>query len=174
MRGGFMRSMTPFRSNRSLMNWESPFEDLFNEFERSLSPNGSRDFNPALDVEEKEGVYLITIDLPGIKKEDIQINVNDRTLSVSGERSRETKGQGHYFERSYGRFARSLTLPENVNADAIEAHYEDGVLKVALPKAEEKKGKSIKIQSGKQNGGLLDRFFGNKDEKTVTPAPEKH
>lgn len=165
-----MRSLSPFRPSRSLLNWESPFEDIFTDFERSLSSMPSvmaRDFNPALDVEEKEGMYLVTVDLPGIKKDDIQINLSDRTLTISGERSKETKGQGHYYERSYGRFARSLTLPDTVQADSIEAHYEDGVLKVVIPKAEEAKAKPIKIQTGKPAGGLLERFFSGKEEKTV-------
>jgi HSP20 family protein len=167
-----MRSLTPFRSGRNAMTWDSPFEDIFD----FMPSNMSREFNAALDVEEREGAYLITVDLPGIKKDEIQINLTDRTLTVSGERTRESKGQGHYYERSYGRFARSLTLPENVKSEAIEAHYEDGVLKLVLPKAEAEKAKAIKIQSGKPSGGLLEKFFGAKEtEKNITAEKDvKH
>lgn len=172
-----MRSVSPFRSGRGLTSWDSALSDLFGDFERSFDnfPQARRDFSPALDVEEKEGVYLVTMDVPGIKKDDIQINLSERTLTISGERTRENRGQGHYYERSYGRFARSLTLPENVQEDAIEAHYEDGILKLVLPKAEETKAKTIKVQSGK-TGGLLEKFFGgtNKEQGTTTEKDPKH
>lgn len=169
-----MRSLTPFRTGRSLSNWESPFDDFFNDFEKSLTnfmPSGM-DFNPSLDIEESEGAYLVTVDLPGIKKDDLQINMTGRTLSISGERKKEDKGQGRYYERSYGRFVRSLTLPEDVKADDIEAHYEDGVLKLVIAKAEGERTKAIKVQSGKPQGGLLEKFFTKKDEKTVSQEKE--
>ena len=155
-----MRSLSQIRPMRTLGSWNQ-FDDIFNEFDSSFfnSPALSSAFSPAMDVEEKEGVYLITVDLPGIKKEDIEIHVSERTLTISGERVKEKKGQGHYFERSYGQFARSITLPENVKADDIEAEYEDGELKLLLPKAELAKAKTIQVQSG-HTGGLLKKFFG--------------
>jgi HSP20 family protein len=177
-----MRTLSQYRPTGLFRGWDN-FEDIFNDFERAMTPaqlsQQRQDFTPALDVEEKEGVYLITVDLPGIKKDDIQINLSDRNLTISGERVKEKRGQGHYFERNYGRFVRSLTLPENVKAESIEAHYEDGVLKLLITKAETEKAKSIKVQSGK-TGGLLEKFFGSKQEpetkdvKNAGESPQQH
>lgn len=172
-----MRSLSQIRPMRTIGSWNN-FDDIFNEFDNSFftTPSVSSAFSPAMDVEEKEGVYLITVDLPGIKKEDIDIHVSDRTLTISGERVKEKKGQGHYFERSYGQFARSITLPEHVKADDIEAHYEDGELKLLLPKAETAKAKTIQVQSG-QSGGLLKKFFSpdkSSEPKAEARESEKH
>ena len=169
-----MRSLSQIRPLRTLGSWNH-LDDVFNEFDNSFFNTpalNSLDFTPAMDVEEKEGVYLITVDLPGIKKEDLQIHVSDRTLTVSGERVKEKKGQGHYFERSCGQFARSITLPENVKADEIEAHYEDGELKLLLPKAELTNAKTIQVQSG-QKGGLLKKFFGSDTETNKSETQKK-
>lgn len=127
------------------------FEDLWNEFERNLSTRApSRmafgNFSPALDIEEKDGVYLITVDLPGIKKEDIKIDLHDSVLTISGERNRVEKGEGKYTERTYGKFQRSFTLPNPVDADKIEAKFEDGVLHMNLPQSQGAKSHTIKIQ----------------------------
>lgn len=169
-----MRSLSPFyRGSRFPTGWDN-FEDIFNDFEKAFYPTQkARDFHPALDIEEREGIYLVSMDIPGMKKEDLKINLSDRTLTVSGERNQENKGQGHYYERSYGRFARSITLPENVQSEAIEAHYEDGVLKLVIPKAEEAKAKAIKVQDGKP-GGLLEKFFNKKTETKDAETPSNH
>ncbi len=180
-----MRALSQTRPARTLGSWNS-FDDIFSEFgngydfsNSDLTMLSDRGFAPAMDVEEKEGVYLITVDLPGLKKEDIQINVSDRVLTISGERVKEKKGQGYYFERSYGQFSRSISLPENIVDEEIEAHYEDGELKLALPKAETTKTKTIQVQTDK-TGGLLEKFFGPKEEsvnkelKNKTGDTQKH
>ena len=110
-----------------------------------------------------------------VKKEDLKIDLNGNMLRVSGERKREIKEEG-YYERSSGRFSRSFTLPENVDASKIEANFEDGVLRIVLPKTEVKGSQEIKVQSG-QPQGLIDRFLHR--EKTVkteekTKEKEKH
>lgn len=164
-----MRSITHFRTPRMWTSLDllNQFNELFEDVNRaSLNDRAlTRDFDPAIDIEEKEGVYLVSVDLPGVKRDDIQINVTDRNLTISGEKKKETRGEGRHYERTYGRFVRSFTLPETINSDAIEAHYEEGVLKLLLPKTEvAEKSKTIKIQAGKPQG-LLEKFFGSKEEK---------
>ena len=132
--------------------------DLFNEWDRmfNLTPGlpiyDERDFAPAMDVSETEENYMVSMDLPGLKKENISIEVVDNMLNVSGERKDELKyeeGQTHRVERSFGSFKRSFTLPKTVNAEDIEAHYEDGVLNIRLPKTRLAQSKKIEIQAGR-------------------------
>lgn len=136
--------------------------DLFDEMERlfteiNTAPNRKaleRSFNPAVDVEETDKGFLMTFDIPGIKSEDIKIEMNENILTVSGERHRTQKfddgTKAQRLERSYGSFSRSFTLPTNVASDEIEAHYEDGVLQLHLPKTQLTKSRKIEIQAGKK------------------------
>ncbi len=129
----------------------TPFEDLFGELDRAFSPSFSSktpfgDFSPAMDIEEKDETYYATVDLPGLKKEDIKIDLQDSVLTISGERVSTAKGEGRHTERVHGQFLRSFTLPHQVDAEKIEAKFEDGVLHVTLPKSETAKARSIKIQ----------------------------
>ncbi|WP_374033619.1 Hsp20/alpha crystallin family protein [Bdellovibrio bacteriovorus] len=145
-----MRSLSPWGGRRRLPSSDlfSQFEDFINEFDRGESNALTRagfDFSPSVDVEEKDNAYLVSADLPGMKKEDIKVELNDNILTISGERTRETKSEGHYSERSYGRFQRSFTLPVKVLTEKIEAHFEDGVLHLTLPKSEGARSHSIKI-----------------------------
>jgi len=175
-----MRSLTSNRSGRRLpaaSDFASRFENFFSDFEkeffgdtgRSLAARGSEfspEFSPAVDIEESNGMYMISADLPGIKKEDLKIDINDRVLKISGERRREIKDEENsYVERSYGKFVRSFTLPEAVDPKKIEAHFDEGVLRVVLPKTEASNPQEIKIESGGGGKGLLDRFMHK--EKTV-------
>ncbi|KHD88441.1 MAG: HspC2 heat shock protein [Bdellovibrio sp. ArHS] len=139
-----MRSLSPW-SQRSQRDLVSQLEEFMNEFDRFPATRGMADFSPAVDMEDKNDMYLVTVDLPGMKKDQIKIDLNDNILTISGERKRETKEEGKYTERSYGRFMRSFTLPSMVSAEKIEARFEDGVLHINLPKAESSKGRSIKI-----------------------------
>lgn len=146
-----MRSLSPWgRDRRRLQSNDlfSRFEDFMNEFDRGESNALTRagfDFSPSVDVEEKDNAYLVSADLPGLKKEDIKVELNDNILTISGERTRESKTEGGYSERSYGRFQRTFTLPVQVNSEKIQAHFEDGVLRITLPKAEGARSHSIKI-----------------------------
>ena len=145
-----MRSLSLWNGRRS-NDLMSQFEDFFNDVERGFMPSLSTktafgDFAPALDIEEKEEAYFVTVDLPGLKKEDIKIDLQDSVLTISGERTREVKGEGRYTERAHGRFQRSFTLPHLVASEKIEAKCEDGVLHVTLPKTDAAKARSIKIQ----------------------------
>jgi HSP20 family protein len=98
---------------------------------------GARRWAPATDLVEHEDHYLVTADLPGLKPEDVTIDVSDGVLTISGERSidREAKDGGYVrVERASGSFVRSLRLPKGTDADGIEASFEDGVLQIRVPK----------------------------------------
>lgn len=99
---------------------------------------------PKYDVEENEKNFKLSFDLPGVKKDDLSIEVKDGLVTISGERKNESKAES-YSGRFHGTFERSFSLPDNINTDAIEAHYEDGVLHLALPKMEPKVGRKIEI-----------------------------
>jgi HSP20 family protein len=106
---------------------------------------------PALDISERKDAYLVTVELPGVKLDDLQITVEDTLLTIQGERhvpNDSSEQQYHRIERRYGAFRRSITLPAHVMADAVEASFEDGVLQIVVPKAEEAKPKRIQVRPG--------------------------
>ncbi|MCD6223743.1 MAG: Hsp20/alpha crystallin family protein [Deltaproteobacteria bacterium] len=123
------------------------FEGLMPEFGRGKASAVSK-WSPAVDIyEDKSNIYL-DVEIPGMKKEDVKVKVEDKTLTVSGERKleREEKKEGYYrMERSYGSFCRSFYLPDNVDPAKIKAKYESGVLKLSIPKKEEAKPKEIPV-----------------------------
>ncbi len=93
----------------------------------------------------------MTVELPGVKLEDLEITLDDGLLTIQGERSfadDSSEQQYHRIERRYGAFRRSITLPAHVMADAVEASFEDGVLQIVVPKAEEAKPKRIQVRPG--------------------------
>jgi len=103
---------------------------------------------PALDVQEDKDNYVFRAELPGLKREDIEVSLQDDTLVISGERKIEKVEEGvevHRQERYYGKFQRVLTLPEPVAADKVKADYKDGILTVTLPKTEAAKPKKIDV-----------------------------
>jgi HSP20 family protein len=105
-------------------------------------------WTPALDVYEDKDSYIVKAELPGMKKEDIEVSFHDGSLSLSGERKSETKHEDaevYRAERFFGRFQRTVSLPAAVAADMIKAAYKDGVLTVTLPKTEEAKPKQIDV-----------------------------
>lgn len=107
---------------------------------------------PACDLKETDTHYLVTFDLPGVKKDDIHISVRDHMLSISGERKEEKTKEaetGLGRERFYGEFQRSFMLPSSVEAENVEANYQDGVLYVTIPKVEGAKPQTIRIAEGK-------------------------
>lgn len=125
---------------------------LFNTL-LSGESNGERlqRWTPAMDLVEGEDHYLLRADLPGMTEEDVQIEVHDNTLRLSGDRKseHEQRERGWYrMERSFGSFSRSLTLPDGVDAEAIAASFDKGVLEVRIPKPEERQPRRIEIQAG--------------------------
>ncbi len=107
------------------------------------------DWSPALDAFEDKDKYTVSIEVPGLKKEDLNVTVHDGVLTISGERKTEKdvkEGTVHRTERYYGKFSRSVSLPAAVRADKVSAAYKDGVLTVEVPKAEEAKPKTIEVK----------------------------
>jgi HSP20 family protein len=152
----------------NLLRWQTPgltawssfdgLSTLRNEIDRLFqAPLGElartshllRGAGPALDIFEDKDSFVVKAELPGMKKEDINVSLHDGSLSISGERKNETKSEGtevYRAERFFGRFQRTVNLPSQVAADKISAEYKNGILTVTLPKAEEAKPKQIDVQ----------------------------
>ena len=114
-----------------------------------------RRWMPPVDLVEAEDHFVLKADLPGLAEGDVNIEVQEGTLTISGERKaeHEQREKGWYrIERSFGRFSRSLTLPDGVDPDRIEASFSHGVLEVRIPKPEQRKPRRIEISSSNGNG----------------------
>ncbi|MCB9799342.1 MAG: Hsp20/alpha crystallin family protein [Candidatus Omnitrophica bacterium] len=125
--------------------------DINRVFNRSLTRENSwvRNFNPAVEIDEEKDKFLVHTDLPGLKKEDLEISVKGNLLTIQGERKNksEKRSEGyHYSECSYGSFSRSVELPAEVIADKVNATYKNGVLEIVLPKSENAQKKQIDIK----------------------------
>ena len=123
------------------------FDDMFGRTraQQSAAPGG---WYPPVDILESKDSYLIRVELPGMKKEDLKTEVNEGTLTLSGERKFEEPADGvqyHRAERVAGKFSRSFYLPQTVKHDGIRATYRDGILEIQVPKAEEAKPRQIAI-----------------------------
>lgn len=136
---------------RELATLQSEMSRLMNHFWGSADAGGSQSATawlPALDVWESEDEIVLAVDLPGIREEDISIEVDDGVLTISGERSRtiDEKSDRYYrFERRFGQFSRSVTLPQGIDASGVKAEFDAGVLEVHLPKPEERRPTRIQI-----------------------------
>jgi len=139
----------PFRELASLQN---RVNSLFHDYGRGtdeLTTSGS--FIPAVDVYEDEHKVVLKLEVPGVKEQDLDVQVENQTLTVRGQRSFEKEEKEENFqriERRYGSFSRSFTLPNTINAESVNASYENGVLKIELEKREEAKPKQIKVNVG--------------------------
>src|SRR4051794_40736606 len=131
------------------------FDRLFNQlFDRNQA--AAQRWVPAMDLVEHDDHFTLRADLPGMREEDVSIEVRDNTLTLSGERKaeHEDRQRGYYrLERQFGKFSRALSLPEGVNADVIEAKFDHGVLEVVIPKPEERKPRRIEIKAGVNGNG---------------------
>jgi HSP20 family protein len=132
------------------------FDRLFSRlFDTSAGGAGAQRWVPPMDLLEADDHYVLRADLPGLAEDDVAIEVQDGTLTISGERSaeHERQGQGWFrVERSFGSFSRSLTLPDGVDADAVSAEFDRGVLTVRIPKPEQRKPRRVEIKAGSANG----------------------
>jgi len=121
---------------------------LENELNRLFTESTNNSWAPLVELSEDKNNFLVAAELPGLKKEDIEVTLLDGVLTISGERKQERnveEGAVHRSERYFGRFERSLTLPSEVAADGVKADYKDGLLTVTLPKTEAAKPKKIGI-----------------------------
>jgi HSP20 family protein len=136
--------------------WRQPFlpelrmvDDLFN---RVFGTGVDRvtGWTPVLDIRESEDEFLVLVDLPGVKSDDVSVELDDTVLTISGARAPYETGEGRLVERPFGSFVRSLTLPKGVDADRIVADYHDGVLELHVPKPAEYRPRKIALNT---NGG---------------------
>ena len=164
-----MRLLTPYWTSSTLAS------DLFGEMDRfidDMNRNANhvvydeRAFSPACEISETDDHHFMSIDLPGMKREDIKIETSNGMLVISGERKREMPANDsrkvQRYEKSYGFFKRSFTLPTSVDIESIEARYENGVLEIYLPKMQAAKPKHIEIKSGRS--GFFDKLLGTKKD----------
>ena len=142
-------------SSRELSSLQSEMNRLFQSFfdtpATSGGTGGLRRWHPAMDLVETEDHFVLRADLPGVAESDVKVELEDNVLTLSGERrhEQEVKKGGYYrIERASGAFARTLTLPEGVDAEAVEATFDKGVLEVRIPKPAERKPRRVAISVG--------------------------
>ena len=146
-----MNSLIRFTPGSELRRMQNEIDRLFNDFfptSGNRQNDDSASWAPRVDLAETSDAYLISVDAPGIDKNDLSINFQDGLLSISGERKAVEKTEDKMYvrvERQYGRFARTFTIPNAVKADKIKATYTDGVLHITVPKAEEVKPVQVKV-----------------------------
>jgi len=146
-----MSSIIRWEPAREMMTLREAMDRLFDDaFTRPLSLNNSNWSVPAVDMYQTDNEVVVKVALPGIKADDVQINVTGEVLTLKGETKHEEEKQEkayHLREQRWGTFERSIVLPTEVVADKAKADFENGVLTITLPKAEEVKPKSISIKS---------------------------
>jgi HSP20 family protein len=140
---------------RELTSLQSEMNRLFSTFFDSPAGGGNggtlRRWIPAMDLVETDEHFVVRADLPGLGEEDINVELEDNVLTISGERKseHEERKEGFYrVERSFGQFSRALTLPEGVDPDAVRASFDKGVLEVRIPKPEQRKPRRVSIGVG--------------------------
>ncbi len=138
----------------------NPFA-LFDEFEKGFWPKNVRNFEademfPKLELWENNGVFFASVDIPGVDKDSISIDIQDDVISVSGERKEEHKSE-RYSEKYYGSFKRSFRVPKNFNLEKVEAHFENGVLSLAVPRIEEDEKVAKKIEIKSERNGIFQK-----------------
>jgi len=147
-----MRAIARWEPFRGVSALQDQVNRLFNEgFERAGEESSLSAWAPAVDIYETEHELVVKADLPEVDPKDLDIRVENNLLTIRGERKFEKKvSEENYLrvERSYGSFARSFTLANTVNSDAIKAEYQNGVLTLSIPKREEAKPKQIKVNVG--------------------------
>jgi HSP20 family protein len=143
----YQREWDPLRYMRDLVNWD-PFREM-----SPYVPQAPTGFIPSFDVKETKDGYLFRADVPGVKESDIEVTLTGNRLTVSGKREFEKHEQSdtfYMFERSYGDFTRSFTLPEGIDANAVSADLKDGVLTLSLKRMPELQPKKIVVKSAAQ------------------------
>ncbi|MBX7232112.1 MAG: Hsp20/alpha crystallin family protein [Bdellovibrionales bacterium] len=164
----FWRGDRNFNSFQRAMNrliddfWSPGDVSLNNEFMSSM-PYG---FAPTCAIEDCDENYVYCFDIPGVNRDDIKVEVSNGNLVISGERKEAQGDRSRIYERHYGRFQRSIHLPENVDPNQVEAAYENGVLRVAIPKSEETRTTNIPISEGKT--GFFQRLGTKAKEKLAS------
>lgn len=136
---------------RGMTGFQDEMNRLFNEFFASSPDQGETGallWNPLVDIAETKDDIIVKAEIPGMKKDDIKVVIQDNVLTLKGEKQEEKQEKDktyHRVERSYGSFERSFSLPVSVQVDQVKADYKEGVLTINLPKAEEAKPKEVSV-----------------------------
>ncbi len=128
-------------------------ERMFGDFGFGRGQDQGHPWSPAVEVAERDGTYIVCAELPGLKPEEVHVEVTDDALVLHGERKsehEENRGGVHRTERRYGHFYRSIPLPQGVNADQVRAQFRDGVLEVSMPAPQQSRRRQVQIESGSQ------------------------
>lgn len=156
-----MAQLPSLRRSRSISPWnrleqmESEMDRLMRSFLSSSQGAQGMGWSPSVDMVDTDGEYTVTAELPGVKPEDVHVEIDEGVLTLKGEKrdEREEKTRNRrIFEREYGSFERSFTLPRSVDPENVEAEFKNGILTVHLPKREESMGRKIEIQAGEPGG----------------------
>jgi len=142
------RDWDPFEVMQDMLRWD-PFRDWFRAWR-----GGEMTFAPAFEVKETKNAFVFKSDLPGVKESELDISLSGNRLTVSGQRQEEQREEGeryYTYERSYGSFSRSFTLPDGVDPDKVEAELKDGVLTITVPKKPEMQPKRIEIRGAPES-----------------------
>ncbi len=144
------RGWEPFTGFKHIQDqFNRLFDETFGAYPLAREETREQTWSPAVDIYEDKDTIVVKAELPGVKKDDVTIEIKENVLVLTGERKheQETKKENyHRIERVYGTFSRSFTLPDSVKLDQVEAQYKDGVLEIRLPKAETAKPKAIPIE----------------------------
>jgi len=145
-----MTQLTRRTPNRTIRDLQREVDSIFDQFfGRGSDDDTSAVWAPRTDLSETDDAFRIRLDVPGTTKDDIAINLQNNTLTVSGERSGERQEDGEEYvrvERAFGNFHRTFTLPDAVDPDRVEATYDEGVLTINVPKTETSPRRQIEIQ----------------------------
>jgi len=151
-------AITRWKPTRELRPWSAmfdlntPMSRMLEEFFGNERSGDVTYWGPNVDIVENDDGYEIHAELPGVKQDDVKLALNNNVLTLSGEKKQEVKEDRDNcvrLERSYGRFERSFSLPTTVQSDKVRASFQDGVLKIMLPKAEQSKARQINIEAPK-------------------------
>ncbi|MCB0282152.1 MAG: Hsp20/alpha crystallin family protein [Calditrichae bacterium] len=143
-------AIVKFSPSRSIFGLRSDMDRVLDNFLREWDlPESFTESYPTMDIEETDSEFIVTAEVPGMKKEDIKITFENNYLNVSGEKKAKKDHKSdnfHQVERRYGKFSRSVGIPSGVMLDKISAEYEQGILHIHIPKAEEAKPRQIEIK----------------------------
>jgi len=154
-----MNALTPWTRSRSPWNELDQFQERVNRIfgltAPAFLPDEALAWSPAVNLKEEDHEYLLTAELPGMDLEDIEVDVDRDTLILKGEKKAEheeknKEGRWHLYERSYGTFERTFTLPRAVEMEKVKAEFDNGILKVHLPKRAEAMGRKVEIAAKKK------------------------
>jgi HSP20 family protein len=156
-----MKALTPWRPMRELETIRQRMDDLFERMSERVFGPGQRERSvwgetealaPAIESHVEKDTLIVKADLPGIDPKEVSISVTGNQLTIEGERKREEKKEEKdyfYRELAYGKFSRTMTLPESVDADKVKANYKNGVLEITMPAPKQITGKKIQIEAQK-------------------------